>query len=243
MKQTILSRKSGRTQFAQRRPTLPWRVLSVNSPIGCSVDKQPVTGHDLRARRGAPFTATRAGSGRLAERRERQSSDICSANASGAITATHRNWCSDRVDLWKARGAQPLKRSWSATRSAAACLLRDPAGRGAGAGQLLTVLGYIHADAVSSGKRRKDRFTAPGTGRREPNTSCGEPRQTADISVAASDSFEAVPRTTTAQASGPRERTPRCRRSARYPRASPRSARGRAAPRRRRARRSARRSA
>jgi hypothetical protein len=146
---------------------------------------------------------------------------------------------------------RPVEGAW---RSAAKTVLEcDPIGGGvpfarsrgepAGAGQLLTVLGYIPADAVSSGKRRKDRFTAPGTGRREPNTSCGEPRQTADISVAASDSFEAVPRTTTAQASGPRERTPRCRRSARYPRASPRSARGRAAPRRRRARRSARRSA
>ena len=37
------------------------RVLSANSPTGCSADKQPVTGHGLRARRGAPFAATRLG--------------------------------------------------------------------------------------------------------------------------------------------------------------------------------------
>ena len=36
-----------------------FRVLSANSPTGCSADKQPVTGHGLRARRGAPFAATR----------------------------------------------------------------------------------------------------------------------------------------------------------------------------------------
>ena len=30
------------------------RVLSANSPTGCSVDKEPVTGDDLRARRGGP---------------------------------------------------------------------------------------------------------------------------------------------------------------------------------------------
>jgi hypothetical protein len=28
----------------------PWRVLSSNSPTGCSVEKQPVTRDDLRAR-------------------------------------------------------------------------------------------------------------------------------------------------------------------------------------------------
>src|SRR5262245_49765672 len=35
------------------------RVLSANSPTGCSADKQPVTWDGLCARRGAPFAATR----------------------------------------------------------------------------------------------------------------------------------------------------------------------------------------
>src|SRR6185503_9981590 len=36
-----------------------WRVLSVNSPTGCSAETQPVTWDGLRPQRGAPFTATR----------------------------------------------------------------------------------------------------------------------------------------------------------------------------------------
>src|SRR6185503_13497464 len=36
-----------------------WRVLSVNSPTGCSAETQPVTWDGLRAQRGTPFTATR----------------------------------------------------------------------------------------------------------------------------------------------------------------------------------------
>jgi hypothetical protein len=35
------------------------RVLSVNSPTGCSAENQPVTWDGLRAQRGTPFTATR----------------------------------------------------------------------------------------------------------------------------------------------------------------------------------------
>jgi hypothetical protein len=65
-KQQLIGRR-GTSNAETAQPTLRLvskpqsRVLSANSPTGCSAEKQPVTGHGLRARRGAPFAATRLG--------------------------------------------------------------------------------------------------------------------------------------------------------------------------------------
>jgi hypothetical protein len=69
---------------------------------------------------------------------------------------------------------QRVKRSWSASRSVSAQSLRDPDGTRAVDGQSLAAVVITPADTAASGTRRKDRFSARISGRRDPNAGRGD---------------------------------------------------------------------